>query len=89
MVLCRAHADCAGLNPCADVLDLDSAGPHRASFSSGHRGGSRCVTKWARMFYTRDPAAETYTDLVNKTGEFITGEVGDSWRRLGTPPMTR
>ena len=36
------------------------------------------VTKWARMFYTRDPAAETYTDLVNKTGEFITDEVGDS-----------
>ncbi len=36
------------------------------------------ITKWARMFYTRDPGAETYTDLVNKTGEFITGEVGDS-----------
>lgn len=36
------------------------------------------VTKWARMFYTRDPAAETYTDLVNKTGPFISDEVGES-----------
>ncbi|WBQ02906.1 hypothetical protein [Kribbella sp. CA-293567] len=36
------------------------------------------VTKWARMFYTRDPSAETYSELVAKTGPFITDQVGDS-----------
>lgn len=36
------------------------------------------ATKWARMFYTRDPAAETYAELVAKTAPFISGEVGDS-----------
>jgi hypothetical protein len=41
------------------------------------------VTKWARMFYTRDPAAETYSDLVVRTGPFITDEVGDSLLAAG------
>ncbi|TCM38980.1 hypothetical protein [Kribbella sp. VKM Ac-2568] len=36
------------------------------------------ATNWARTFYTRDPVAETYADLVDKTGPYITDEVGDS-----------
>jgi hypothetical protein len=36
------------------------------------------ATRWARMFYTRDPSAESYADLVAKTGPYISDEVGDS-----------
>jgi hypothetical protein len=36
------------------------------------------ATKWARSFYTRDPAAESYQDLVARTRPFITDEVGQS-----------
>jgi len=36
------------------------------------------IGKWARMFYTRDPSAETYANLVDKTAPFITTELGES-----------
>ncbi|HET6295712.1 MAG TPA: hypothetical protein VFG33_20165 [Kribbella sp.] len=36
------------------------------------------ATSWARTFYTRDPSAETYADLVTKTAPLITNEVGES-----------
>jgi hypothetical protein len=41
------------------------------------------VTRWARMFYSRDPSAETYTDLVTKTSPYITDEVGESLSDAG------
>jgi hypothetical protein len=36
------------------------------------------ATRWARTFYTRDPAAESYGDLVAKTDSMISGELADS-----------
>ncbi|TWD83084.1 hypothetical protein FB561_4239 [Kribbella amoyensis] len=36
------------------------------------------VKSWARTFYTRDPAAEAYADLVGKTAPYVTDEVAES-----------
>jgi hypothetical protein len=41
------------------------------------------ATKWARTFYTRDPSAETYVDLVDKTGPLITDELGATLTAAG------
>lgn len=41
------------------------------------------VNAWARVFYTRDPSAETYADLVDKTAPYITTELGDSLETEG------
>jgi hypothetical protein len=41
------------------------------------------ASQWARTFYTRDPSAESYADLVAKTGPFITDEVGESLTAAG------
>jgi hypothetical protein len=41
------------------------------------------VTRWARTFYTRDPASETYGDLVAKTDSLVSGEVADSLTAAG------
>lgn len=41
------------------------------------------ATKWARAFYTRDPSAETYADLVTKVDPYITDEVSDSLTAAG------
>lgn len=41
------------------------------------------VNAWARVFYTRDPSAETYTDLIDKTAPYITTELGDSLETQG------
>jgi hypothetical protein len=40
-------------------------------------------TSWARAFYTRDPAAETYDELVAKTAQFTTAEVASSFASAG------
>ncbi|MGC4941946.1 hypothetical protein [Kribbella sp. DT2] len=41
------------------------------------------VTSWARTFYTRDPSAEAYADLVTRTEPYITDEVGESLTEAG------
>ncbi|GAB3818384.1 hypothetical protein [Kribbella italica] len=41
------------------------------------------IAVWARTFYTRDPSAESYADLVTKTGPYITNEVGESLTEAG------
>jgi hypothetical protein len=41
------------------------------------------ASQWARTFYTRDPSAESYADLVAKTGPFISDEVGESLTAAG------
>ncbi|WP_164597446.1 hypothetical protein [Streptomyces sp. SID13031] len=46
-------------------------------------GAVDVVTRWARTFYTRDPGAETYGDLVAKTDPMISGEVADSLLAAG------
>ncbi|TCC05798.1 hypothetical protein [Kribbella soli] len=38
---------------------------------------------WAQMFYTRNPAAESYDALVTKASRFTTSDVSDSLRRAG------
>jgi len=38
---------------------------------------------WAQVFYTRNPAAETYDALVTKASKFTTSDVSDSLRRAG------
>jgi hypothetical protein len=38
---------------------------------------------WAQVFYTRNPAAETYDTLVTKASKFTTSDVSDSLRRAG------
>ncbi|ONI70062.1 hypothetical protein BWI15_26575 [Kribbella sp. ALI-6-A] len=41
------------------------------------------ATRWAKTFYTRDPSAESYADLVAKTAPYITDEVGESLTAAG------
>jgi hypothetical protein len=41
------------------------------------------VNAWARVFYTRNPSAETYADLIDKTAPYITTELGDSLEAEG------
>ncbi|MEV6286744.1 hypothetical protein [Kribbella sp. NPDC051770] len=41
------------------------------------------ATRWARTFYTRDPSIESYADLVQRTGPYISDEVGASLTAAG------
>ena len=43
------------------------------------------VGAWARAFYTRDPAAETYAALVAKCAKYMTPEVASSFTAAGDP----
>ncbi|MEU4602066.1 hypothetical protein AB0F43_03700 [Kribbella sp. NPDC023972] len=43
------------------------------------------VGTWARAFYTRDPATETYEALVAKSAKYMTPEVASSFRSAGDP----
>ena len=43
------------------------------------------VGKWARAFYTRDPATETYSALVAKCAKYMTSEVASSFTAAGDP----
>jgi hypothetical protein len=46
---------------------------------------SDVVGAWAREFYTRDPAAETYAALVAKCAKYMTPEVAASFTSAGDP----
>jgi hypothetical protein len=46
---------------------------------------SDVVGAWAREFYTRDPAAETYAALVAKCAKYMTPEVAASFSSAGDP----
>jgi hypothetical protein len=43
------------------------------------------VGAWARTFYTRDPATETYAALVAKSAKYMTQEVASSFTSAGDP----
>ncbi|WP_433167616.1 hypothetical protein [Kribbella sp. CA-247076] len=43
------------------------------------------VGTWARAFYTRDPAAETYAALVAKCAKYMTEDVASSFSAAGDP----
>ena len=43
------------------------------------------VGAWARAFYTRNPAAETYSALVSKCAKYMTPEVASSFTAAGDP----
>ncbi|MEJ1110946.1 MULTISPECIES: hypothetical protein [unclassified Kribbella] len=43
------------------------------------------VGAWARAFYTRDPAAESYSALVSKCAKYMTPEVASSFTAAGDP----
>ncbi|TDD12918.1 hypothetical protein E1218_35205 [Kribbella turkmenica] len=43
------------------------------------------VGTWARTFYTRDPAAETYAALVAKSAKYMTEDVASSFTSAGDP----
>jgi hypothetical protein len=43
---------------------------------------------WAQLFYTRNPASETYDDLVTKASKFTSSDVTDSLRRAGDSTYT-
>lgn len=45
----------------------------------------RTASSWARTFYTRDPTAETYEQLVTKVDDLLTPEVAASFRAAGDP----
>jgi hypothetical protein len=44
---------------------------------------SDAALNWARTFYTRDPASETYDQLVARTAQFTTPEVAESFTAAG------
>lgn len=44
---------------------------------------SAVVSSWAKAFYTRNPASETYADLVAKAGRYTTKAVTDSFSSAG------
>ncbi|TDD43382.1 hypothetical protein E1263_41700 [Kribbella antibiotica] len=46
---------------------------------------SDTVGAWARAFYTRDPALETYAALVAKCSKYMTPEVASSFTAAGDP----
>jgi hypothetical protein len=46
---------------------------------------SDAVGAWARAFYTRDPAAETYSALVAKCAKYMTPDVASSFTAAGDP----
>jgi hypothetical protein len=43
------------------------------------------VGAWARVFYTRDPAVESYSALVAKSAKYMTPEVASSFTSAGDP----
>lgn len=45
----------------------------------------RTASSWARTFYTRNPATETYEQLLAKVDDLLSSEVADSFRSAGDP----
>ncbi|MGW6277777.1 hypothetical protein [Kribbella sp. NPDC055071] len=43
------------------------------------------VGAWARLFYTRDPSAESYAALVGRSAKYMTDEVAASFTSAGDP----
>jgi hypothetical protein len=43
------------------------------------------VGAWARAFYTRDPAAESYAALVSRSAKYMTQEIAASFTSAGDP----
>jgi hypothetical protein len=41
------------------------------------------VSSWARAFYSRNPATETYEELVSRTAQFTTRELAESFAAAG------
>jgi hypothetical protein len=46
-------------------------------------GAVKLIETWARAFYTRDPAAVSYAQLINKTAEYVTPGLGASFAAAG------
>jgi hypothetical protein len=46
-------------------------------------GATKVIETWARVFYTRDPAVESYSQLINKTAEYVTPGLGASFAAAG------
>lgn len=44
---------------------------------------TKLVETWARIFYTRDPASESYSQLLNKCAEYVTPGVAASFAAAG------
>lgn len=44
---------------------------------------NQVVASWARVFYTRTPALETYADLVERAAQYTTDEVATSFTAAG------
>lgn len=44
---------------------------------------TQVVTSWARVFYTRTPAQETYAELVERAAQYTTDEVAASFTNAG------
>ncbi|MEU4393247.1 hypothetical protein [Kribbella sp. NPDC023855] len=44
---------------------------------------TRLVETWARAFYTRDPASESYSQLINKCAQYVTPGVAASFASAG------
>lgn len=53
--------------------------------ASAGLGATAIIEKWARAFYTRDPAAESYADLINKCSQYVTPGVAASFASAGDP----
>lgn len=41
------------------------------------------VSEWAKAFYTRTPASESYDQLVNKVSQYLTGDMASSFSAQG------
>ncbi|WP_328322002.1 hypothetical protein OHA70_25880 [Kribbella sp. NBC_00382] len=46
-------------------------------------GAVKVVETWARVFYTRDPAVESYSQLINKTADYVTPGLAGSFAAAG------
>jgi hypothetical protein len=58
---------------------LQTAHPSPAATATSNQ----VVVSWARKFYTRDPAAETYDQLVTSASQYMTADMASSFTAQG------
>lgn len=77
-----ASTDTSGLpstTPTPSVPPPESRRPPAAATADA----TKLVETWARAFYTRDPASESYSQLINKCAQYVTPGVAASFAAAG------
>jgi len=77
-----ASTDSSGLPSATPTLTIPPPESRRPP-TAATADATKLVETWARTFYTRDPASESYSQLINKSAQYMTPGVAASFAAAG------